>query len=29
MPAGSNPSYVTPRQLEALVGMCEELARPV
>jgi hypothetical protein len=29
MPAGSNPSYVTPGQLEVLVGMCEELARPV
>jgi hypothetical protein len=29
MPAGSNPSYVTPEQLEVLVGMCEELARPV
>jgi hypothetical protein len=29
MPAGSNPSYVTPEQLEVLVGMREELARPV
>ena len=29
MPAGSNPSYVTPEQLEVLVGMCAELARPV
>ena len=29
MPAGSNPSYVTPGQLEVLVGMCEELAEPV
>ena len=29
MPAGSNPSYVTPEQLEALVALCEELARPV
>ena len=29
MPAGSNPSYVTPGQLEVLVGMREELARPV
>ena len=29
MPAGSNPSYVTPGQLGVLVGMCEELARPV
>lgn len=29
MPAGSNPSYVTPGQLEVLVDMCEELARPV
>jgi hypothetical protein len=28
MPAGSNPSYVTPEQLEVLVGMREELARP-
>jgi hypothetical protein len=28
MPAGSNPSYVTPAQLEVLVGMCAELARP-
>ena len=29
MPAGSNPSYVTPGQLAVLVEMCEELARPV
>ena len=29
MPAGSNPSYVTPAQLDVLVGMCEELAGPV
>ena len=29
MPAGSNPSYVTPGQLEVLVGMCEDLALPV
>ena len=29
MPAGSNPSYVTPAQLEVLAGMREELARPV
>jgi len=29
MPAGSNPSYVTPGQLEVLVAMCEELAGPV
>jgi hypothetical protein len=29
MPAGSNPSYVTPEQLDVLVGMREELARPV
>jgi hypothetical protein len=29
MPAGSNPSYVTPAQLGVLIGMCEELARPV
>lgn len=29
MPAGSNPSYVTPVQLEVLAGMREELARPV
>ena len=28
LPAGSNPSYVTPEQLEVLVGMREELARP-
>ena len=28
MPAGSNPSYVTPEQLAVLVGMREELARP-
>jgi hypothetical protein len=28
MPAGSNPSYVTPEQLAVLVGMCEELSRP-
>ena len=27
MPAGSNPSYVTPEQLQVLVGMCPELAR--
>ena len=27
MPAGSNPSYVTPAQLEVLVGMREELGR--
>jgi hypothetical protein len=27
MPAGSNPSYVTPAQLEVLAGMREELAR--
>ena len=26
MPAGSNPSYVTPQQLDVLVGMREELA---
>jgi hypothetical protein len=26
MPAGSNPSYVTPAQLDVLVEMCEELA---
>lgn len=25
--AGSNPSYVTPRQLEVLVGLREELGR--
>jgi len=29
MPAGSNPSYVTPGQLEVLVGMRPELALPV
>lgn len=29
MPAGSNPSYVTPRQLDVLVDLCGELARPV
>lgn len=29
MPAGSNPSYVTPQQLEVLVEMCEELGRPM
>jgi hypothetical protein len=28
MPAGSNPSYVTPEQLAMLVGMREELGRP-
>ena len=29
MPAGSNPSFVTPPQLAVLVSMNEELARPV
>ncbi len=29
MPAGSNPSYVTPHQLGVLVGMREELALTV
>jgi hypothetical protein len=28
MPAGSNPSYVTPEQLAVLVSMREELGRP-
>jgi len=26
VPAGSNPSYVTPAQLEVLAGMCPEIA---
>ncbi len=29
MPAGSNPSYVTPEQLDALAELDEDLARPV
>ena len=29
MPAGSNPSYVTPEQLEVLVALREELAESV
>lgn len=29
MPAGSNPSYVTPAQLDVLVAMREELAERV
>jgi hypothetical protein len=29
MPAGSNPSYVTPDQLDVLVGLREELAATV
>ena len=28
MPAGSNPSYVTPEQLRVLTEMCPELAPP-
>jgi hypothetical protein len=28
MPAGSNPSYVTPEQLAVLAGIREELGRP-
>jgi len=29
MPAGSNPSFVTPDQLAVLASMNEELTRPV
>jgi hypothetical protein len=29
MPAGSNPSFVTPAQLAVLASMNEELAQPV
>jgi hypothetical protein len=29
MPAGSNPSYVTPEQLRVLVAMCPELGETV
>ncbi|WP_210439559.1 hypothetical protein [Nocardioides xinjiangensis] len=29
MPAGSNPSYVTPEQLDLLAAMCPELAAPL